>query len=62
MLLICFPIISGIGRGAAFARGRGGPGGRRSVRGRGRGRGRGDKFSAEDLDADLEKYHSKAME
>lgn len=30
--------------------------------GRGRGRGRGEKVSAEDLDADLEKYHSEAMQ
>ncbi|KAI4383841.1 hypothetical protein MLD38_009636 [Melastoma candidum] len=52
----------GIRRGTAFARGRGGPGGRQSAGVRGRGRGRGDKVSAEDLDADLEKYHSEAME
>ncbi|XP_038694924.1 THO complex subunit 4A-like isoform X2 [Tripterygium wilfordii] len=57
----------GQGRGGAMSRLRGGAaGGRRSGRGQGRGRGRGrgrsDKVSAEDLDADLEKYHSEAME
>ncbi|KAI4373478.1 hypothetical protein MLD38_011600 [Melastoma candidum] len=52
----------GLGRGSAFARGRGGAGGRRFGQGRGRGRGRGEKLSAEDLDADLEKYHTEAME
>ncbi|KMZ74452.1 putative RNA and export factor binding protein [Zostera marina] len=41
------------GRGGHF---RGGSGGR------GRGRGRGDPVSSEDLDADLEKYHSEAMQ
>ncbi|KAJ1381811.1 Chromatin target of PRMT1 protein, C-terminal [Sesbania bispinosa] len=52
------------GRGGALRR----PGGRgqgiRRDRGRGRGRGggRGEKVSAEDLDADLEKYHSEAMQ
>ncbi|XP_020214533.1 THO complex subunit 4A [Cajanus cajan] len=56
---------SGQGRGGALRR----PGGRgqgiRRDRGRGRGRGgggRGEKVSAEDLDADLEKYHSEAMQ
>lgn len=52
-------------RGGAIGRPRGGAsgGGRRpAARGRGRGRGRGEKVSAEDLDADLEKYHSEAME
>ncbi|KAH9609777.1 hypothetical protein KSS87_012767 [Heliosperma pusillum] len=48
-----------------IGRGRGGPMGRpRSGRGFGRGRGRGrdrdEKISAEDLDAELEKYHSAA--
>ncbi|XP_052203247.1 THO complex subunit 4A-like [Diospyros lotus] len=51
---------SGQGRGAPLGRTRGG--GRGFGRGRGQGRGRGDKISAEDLDADLEKYHSEAME
>lgn len=37
-------------------------GGRGWGRSRGRGRGRGDNVSAEDLDADLEKYHSEAMQ
>ncbi|XP_009628483.1 THO complex subunit 4A-like isoform X1 [Nicotiana tomentosiformis] len=38
-------------------------GGRGSMRKEGgRGRGRGENISAEDLDADLEKYHSEAME
>ncbi|KAK4763770.1 hypothetical protein SAY87_013208 [Trapa incisa] len=37
--------------------------GRRPGQGGGRGRGgRGEKISAEDLDADLEKYHSEAMQ
>ncbi|CAL1400563.1 unnamed protein product [Linum trigynum] len=53
------------GRGGAFARPRGGRGGGRGF-GRGRGRrtgGRGgDKISADDLDAELEKYHSEAMQ
>ncbi|XP_030537448.1 THO complex subunit 4A [Rhodamnia argentea] len=55
----------GQARGGAIGRPRGGAsgGGRRpAARGRGRGRGRGEKVSAEDLDADLEKYHSEAME
>ena len=46
------------GRGGFTGRGRGGYG----SRGRGRG-GRGsEKVSAEDLDADLDKYHAAAME
>ncbi|XP_027345080.1 THO complex subunit 4A-like [Abrus precatorius] len=51
---------SGQGRGGAFRR----PGGRGQGirRERGRGRGRGEKLSADDLDADLEKYHAEAME
>ncbi|KAG4974042.1 hypothetical protein AAZX31_11G137800 [Glycine max] len=56
---------SGQGRGGALRR----PGGRgqgvRRDRGRGRGRGgagRGEKVSADDLDADLEKYHAEAMQ
>ncbi|GMJ08968.1 hypothetical protein like AT5G59950 [Hibiscus trionum] len=49
------------GRGEGFRRQRGGGGGRGFGRGRGRGRGRGEKVSAEDLDADLEKYHTEAM-
>ncbi|KDP44208.1 hypothetical protein JCGZ_05675 [Jatropha curcas] len=59
----------GQGRGGAVGRQRGGSGGGRGFgRGRGRGRGggggggRGEKVSAEDLDADLEKYHSEAMQ
>lgn len=57
--------LSGQGRGGALRR----PGGRgqgvRRDRGRGRGRGgagRGEKVSADDLDADLEKYHAEAMQ
>ncbi|XP_034688044.1 THO complex subunit 4A isoform X2 [Vitis riparia] len=51
------------GRGGSQGRPRGGSGGRGFGRGRGRGRGgRGEKVSAEDLDADLEKYHSEAMQ
>ncbi|CAN1230934.1 THO complex subunit 4A [Linum grandiflorum] len=59
------------GRGAGFSRPRGGRGGGRGF-GNGRGRGRrnggggggrgGEKISAEDLDAELEKYHSEAMQ
>ncbi|CAN1230926.1 THO complex subunit 4A [Linum grandiflorum] len=66
------PICSGHqGRGAGFSRPRGGRGGGRGF-GNGRGRGRrnggggggrgGEKISAEDLDAELEKYHSEAMQ
>lgn len=51
------------GRGGALGQLRGGGGsGRGFGRGRGRGRGRGEKVSAEDLDADLEKYHSESMQ
>ncbi|XP_061352056.1 THO complex subunit 4A-like isoform X2 [Gastrolobium bilobum] len=60
---------SGQGRSGAFGRLRGGGGsggggrGRGIRRGRGRGRGRDDsKVSAEDLDADLEKYHAESMQ
>lgn len=62
---------SGPGRVGAggWPRDRGGFSGRgqgRGGRGRGRGRGRGgrggEKVSAEDLDADLDKYHAAAME
>ncbi|KAK7261453.1 hypothetical protein RIF29_27765 [Crotalaria pallida] len=58
---------SGQGRsGALGGRPRGGGGrgrgGARRGRGRGRGGGRGEKVSAEDLDADLEKYHEEAMQ
>nr|GLL43036.1 THO complex subunit 4A-like [Ipomoea trifida]GMD61348.1 THO complex subunit 4A [Ipomoea batatas]GMD69387.1 THO complex subunit 4A [Ipomoea batatas] len=54
---------SGQGRGGGFGRLRGGRGrGRGFQAGRGRGRDRGEKVSAEDLDADLEKYHAEAME
>uniref|UniRef100_A0A5B7A5A4 Putative THO complex subunit 4A n=1 Tax=Davidia involucrata TaxID=16924 RepID=A0A5B7A5A4_DAVIN len=57
---------SGQRRGSALGRTRGGGGsggGRGLERGRGQGRGgRGEKVSAEDLDADLEKYHSEAMQ
>lgn len=62
---------SGQGRGGAFRRPGGRLGGRgqgiRRSRGRGRGRGGGresrdEKVSADDLDADLEKYHAEAMQ
>ncbi|XWS28865.1 hypothetical protein CRYUN_Cryun25bG0108300 [Craigia yunnanensis] len=46
----------GQGRGGGFGRQRGG------AEGRGRGKGHGEKVSAEDLDTDLEKYHSEAMQ
>lgn len=51
------------GRGG-FGRPRGGGSGRGRGfgRGRGRGRARGEKVSAEDLDADLEKYHADSMQ
>ncbi|KAL9687942.1 hypothetical protein QQ045_032353 [Rhodiola kirilowii] len=57
----------GQGRGGAFGRLRGGNRGRGgrgsgSGRGRGRGAGRDEKLSAEDLDADLEKYHAESMQ
>lgn len=52
---------SGQGRGGATRHPRGG-GARGFGRGRGRGRGRGEPVSVEDLDADLEKYHSEAMQ
>lgn len=52
---------SGQGRGGAMGRPRGGRGFGRG-RGSGRGRGRDEKVSAEDLDADLDKYHSEAMQ
>ncbi|KAA8518881.1 hypothetical protein F0562_016345 [Nyssa sinensis] len=47
------------GRGGVMGRLRGGSRGVRRVHGQGRGLG--EKISAEDLDADLEKYHSEAM-
>lgn len=62
---------SGQSRGGAFGRIRGGGGGgrgpRRGGRGRGSGSGRGrgekvEKVSAEDLDAELEKYHAENMQ
>lgn len=53
---------SGQGRGGALGRIRGVGGGGGFGRGRGQGRGRGEKISAEDLDAELEKYHTEAMQ
>ncbi|KAM7522223.1 hypothetical protein LguiA_012125 [Lonicera macranthoides] len=62
---------SGQGRGGGgFGKSRGGGGDGsqgfgRGGRGRGRGRGRahgGEKISADDLDADLEKYHAESMQ
>lgn len=56
---------SGQARGGSFGRSRGGKGRGRGFQGgnRGRGRGgRGEKISAEDLDADLMKYHTEAMQ
>ncbi|WCJ41200.1 THO complex subunit 4 [Euphorbia peplus] len=57
----------GQGRGGPIGRPRGGNGGGRGFgrgrgAGRGGGRGRGEKVSAEDLDADLEKYHTESMQ
>ncbi|GFS37376.1 RNA-binding (RRM/RBD/RNP motifs) family protein [Actinidia rufa] len=54
--------LSGQGRGGAQGRPRGGGRGGGFGRGRGQGRGHGEKISAEDLDAELEKYHSEAMQ
>ncbi|CAM8898056.1 unnamed protein product [Rhodiola kirilowii] len=55
-----------LGRGGRFGRIRGGVssgrGRGRGASGRGSGRGRGEKVSAEDLDADLEKYHQESMQ
>lgn len=51
---------SGQRRGGAVGRLRRGGGG--TGGGRGRGKGRGEKISADDLDADLEKYHAEAMQ
>lgn len=51
---------SGPGRGGPIGRPRGGRGFGRG--GRGRGRGRDEKVSAEDLDAELDKYHTEAMQ
>ncbi|PHT36344.1 THO complex subunit 4A [Capsicum baccatum] len=48
-------------RGGGFRRPRGGGRGNMRKDG-GRGRGRGENVSAEDLDAELEKYHAEAME
>ncbi|XP_047179933.1 THO complex subunit 4A-like [Vigna umbellata] len=57
------PPRSGQGRNGPLGRLRGAPRGRGgSRRGRGRGRGRDEKVSAEDLDAELEKYHAEAMQ
>ncbi|CAI9778775.1 unnamed protein product [Fraxinus pennsylvanica] len=53
---------SGQRRVGGFGNSRGSGRGRGFGRGRGRGRGRGEKVSAEDLDADLEKYHADAMQ
>lgn len=50
----------GIRRNRGRGRGSGGP--RGGGRGGGRGRGRDEKVSAEDLDAELEKYHAEAMQ
>ncbi|KAG2609848.1 THO complex subunit 4B-like isoform X2 [Panicum virgatum] len=55
----------GRGGDGGWPRGRGGFGGRgrgQGSRGRGRGGRGGEKVSAEDLDADLDKYHKAAME
>ncbi|KAK9283635.1 hypothetical protein L1049_011885 [Liquidambar formosana] len=49
-------------RGWVRGRGSGSGGSRGYGRGRGQGRGRGEKVSAEDLDADLEKYHLESMQ
>lgn len=58
------PPRSGQGRSGLLGRPRGAPRGRGSSRrGRGgRGRDRDEKVSAEDLDAELEKYHAEAMQ
>ncbi|KAH6765633.1 RNA-binding family protein [Perilla frutescens var. hirtella] len=57
------PLQSGQGRGGfGRSRGQGGRGRGFGGRGRGRGRDRAEKVSADDLDADLEKYHADAMQ
>ncbi|VFQ76777.1 unnamed protein product [Cuscuta campestris] len=57
---------SGQGRGGGFGRPRGSRGrGQRGFRGGGRGQGRGrggEKISAQDLDAELDKYHLESMQ
>ncbi|XP_057471536.1 THO complex subunit 4B-like [Actinidia eriantha] len=50
------------GKGGTVRRSRGGAARGSSRGGRGRGRGRDEKVSAEDLDAELEKYHAEAMQ
>ncbi|KGN65665.1 THO complex subunit 4A isoform X1 [Cucumis sativus] len=52
----------GGGRGRGPGRGRGRGRGSGSGSGSGSGRGHGEKLSAEDLDADLDKYHEEAMQ
>ncbi|XP_006349515.1 THO complex subunit 4A-like [Solanum tuberosum] len=49
-------------RGGGFRRPRGGARGGSMRKDGGRGRGRGENVSAEDLDAELEKYHAEAMQ
>ncbi|CAN1135283.1 THO complex subunit 4A [Linum perenne] len=53
---------TGGSRGGGGGGGGGGGRGGRGGKGRGRGRAEKEKVSAEDLDADLEKYHSGAMQ
>lgn len=62
LLTVLIYLSSGQGRGGAFnrPRGGGGRGPRRGRGGRGRGGRTGEKVSAEDLDAELEKYHATA--
>lgn len=61
-----FPRSGPVRNNGGFGRPRGGAGGRVARgggRGGGRGRGgRGEKISADDLDADLDKYHSESMQ
>ncbi|KAL4571009.1 hypothetical protein LXL04_017759 [Taraxacum kok-saghyz] len=52
----------GGGGGRGFSRGRGGGGRGRGAGGRGGGGNGGEKISADDLDADLEKYHQESMQ
>lgn len=62
-MLYCCDYSAGPGRGSTgLPRGGGGGGGRGRGRSRGRGKAPEETISAAALDADLEKYHSEAMQ